>query len=114
MNKATEVDLTDAMDAIESLGKRFSKMSLENQIDIAARLKGVAKTCKAIDEATKDAVKSQRKGKAGYVFGVLFKCYLNLVPVTRLDQEKLELEYPDAYANCQKKSVDKRVTYEVR
>ena len=114
MNKATEIDLADAMDAIENLATRFPKMDLDAQIDIAARLKGVAKTCKAIDEATKDAVKKQRKGKAGYVFGVMWKAYMNLVPVTRLDQQKLELEYPDAYAECLKKSVDKRVTYEVR
>ena len=114
MNKATEIDLTDAMDAIENLGKRFPTMSLDAQIDIAARLKGVAKTCKAIDEATKDAVKKQRKGRAGYVFGVLWKAYLNLVPVTRLDQQKLELDYPDVYAECLKKSVDKRVSFEVR
>ena len=114
MTKATDIDLADAMDAIEDLGKRFDNLSLEAQIDVAARLKGVAKTCKAIDEATKEAVKKQRKGKMGYVFGSLFKAYLNLIPVTRLDQQKLELDYPDVYAECLKKSVDRRITFEVR
>lgn len=114
MNKATEIDLADAMDAIENLGKRFPAMSLQDQIDIAARLKGVAKTCKTIDDAVKDEIKAKRKGKEGYVIGVLFKAWMALIPTTRINQEKLELEYPKAYAACLETKPVTRISFEVR
>lgn len=114
MNKATEIDLSDAADAIEAIGKRFSKLSLEAKIDVAARLKGVAKTCKTIDEAVKDEVKSKRRGREGYVLGEMWKAFMALIPTTRLDQQKLELDYPEAYAACLKKTTQERITFEVR
>ena len=114
MNKAVKVDLGDLLDAIEHLHKTLPTLDLAQQIDVAARLKPLAKHCEQIDETVKDAVKAKLKGKAGAVPGEIFKAVLNLVSVTRLDQKALKEEEPEVHAEYSKQTEDQRVTYSVR
>ena len=114
MNTDVKTDLEDLTAVMEDLARRFPNMELKAKIDVAARLKAIAKAAKTIDELVKKEVKSRRKGKAGFVLGELFKAYLNLIPTTRLDQQKLEVKYPKAYADCLSTDDQERVTFEVR
>ena len=114
MNTGLKNDLSDATDCMESLAKRFAKLTLAEKIDLGARIKAIAKHCKDMDEAIKDEVKAKRKGKEGYVNGELFKAYLSLVPSSRLDQQKLKVEYPEIHAKCLKEGHDQRITFEPR
>ena len=114
MNKALQDDLEDAGLTLESMVKRLDKMSKQEQIDLAARLKGIAKNIEIIDRHVKDNVKEWRKGKMGYVLGDVFKAYLNEFPVTRLNQKKLEVEEPTIFAKYRETAPEVRVTFEPR
>ena len=114
MLKAIETDLQDAADALEHLLARLPKLTREEKVDIAARLRGPAKTIKAIDEVVKDEIKRARKGREGTVLGEMFKAIMTLVPTTRLDTTKVKVEHPEVYDTCLDVSDVTRITFEIR
>jgi len=114
MNKQIVTDLADITDALEHLSRRLPTLSREEKVDVAARMRAVAKHADLIDEYVKGEIKAWRKGKEGYVLGEVFKAWLGLVEATRLDQTKLKVEYPKVHEACLKKSTDTRITFEPR
>lgn len=114
MKKAVELDLVDLSDIFEGFVKKFDKMTLTERIDLAARIKPVAKVCKDLDDRVKEEIKSIRNGVEGEVLGGMFKAKLTIVPVDRLQQKKLQEEKPKIYAQYLRHDEDERVTYHLR
>jgi predicted phage-related endonuclease len=109
-----KVDLRDLTEIMEGFAKDYSKMTIEEQIDLAAHLRAVVKTCDVIDKKVKTMIKEKRGGKAGTVMGNLFKAVLKIVPTARLDQKGLKEEEPETYEAFLKTSDDQHVTFELR
>ena len=114
MNKLTERDLTNIRSILEDLVPQAESMSLPDLVDLAARLKPVAKACKAIDDKAKKEIGLDLDGKPGTVLGGMFKAILNQFPVTRLNQARLETERPRIWASYRETNDEQRITYEVR
>jgi predicted phage-related endonuclease len=114
MKPAIKKDLKLLGEILEDITADLTKFTEADLIDIAARLKPVAKHCKAIDDHVKDQVKEKLKHKEGTRLGELFKAVLNLVPTTRLDQKLLKEELPKVHAKYNIAVVDERVTFELR
>lgn len=114
MNKATEMDLTTLSEIFEDFAKKFDKMKLSDQVDLAARLKPVAKACEDIDKKMKVIVRDILKDEEGNVPGKIFKAVLTHVPIDRLEQKELKLERPKIYEQYLRHDVDKRVTYKTK
>lgn len=114
MKPSMELDFGDLVDILESFVKKLPAMPLKDQIDLAARLKPVAKHCETIDKHVKDLVKVKLKHEEGTLKGELFKANLKLVPVDRLDQGKLKEERPTIHAQFVREYIDERVTFELR
>ena len=116
MKKSIANDLSDLTIILESLHEKLDKGTISNTelIDVAARLKPIAKHCKVIDEACKEYVKDKRKGVEGTVMGELFKAVLKLVPTKRLDQAGLKENEPDIHAEYNLDVTDERITFELR
>lgn len=114
MNNQTTSDLTDLLACVESLQKDLPKMTLKTKVDVAARLNAVNKSIEKIVEAVKDDVYKQRKGKEGMVIGELFKAVLKFIPMTRLNQKKLEVEDTTTWNKYRETKDESRITFEVR
>jgi hypothetical protein len=114
VKKSTKIDLQDLTEIMEGFVKTFDKLTQEEKIDLAARLKPVAKNCEVIDKAVKELVKVKLKHKNGEVPGEQFKAKLVLVPVDRLDQKALKEEKPDTYEEYVVSSNDERITFILR
>lgn len=115
MKPSVEIDLGDMVDILESFSKKLSTMTLKDQIDLAARLKPVAKHCETIDKYVKDEViKPKLKHTEGELKGDLFKATLKIVPIDRLDQKRLKEERPAVYEHFIRNDKDERVSFELR
>lgn len=114
MKKSLDEDLVDLGIILESFVKKLDKLTQAELIDIAARLKPVAKHCKAIDEFAKEFVKDKLHHKEGALAGGLFKAILKLILIERLDQKRLKEEKPAIHAAYLREDVDERITFEVR
>ena len=97
MNKANNTDLGDLTDIMEGFVKKLPNMTEADQIDLAARLKPIAKACNLIDESVKKSIKERLRHKEGQSLGTLFKAVLKLVPTKRLDQKALREEEPEIF-----------------
>lgn len=114
MKKSIEQDLIDASDALEHLIKEYPKLSIEDKVDVGARVRAISKSSEKLGELVKDEIKERLKMKEGTVLGAMFKAVLKLVPVPRLDQKRLKEEKPSVYAQFVHEDEDKRVTFEPR
>lgn len=114
MKPAMKRDLTDLTVILEDFASKLDKLTEADLIDLAARLKPVAKHCKAIDDHAKSYVKDKLDGQEGTVLGGLFKALLKLVPTTRLNQKLLKEEQPKIHAQYNEDVTDERVSFELR
>lgn len=114
MKKAIANDLTDLTIILENFINSLQGMSQADKIDVAARLKPIAKACKTIDDDVKEMVKVKLKHKEGTVTGELFKAVLALVPTKRLNQKLLKENEPEIHDEYNEEVVDERVTFELR
>lgn len=114
MNKIINTDLGDLTDILESFTKKLDKLSEADLIDLAARLKPVAKHCEAIDKYAKEMVKTKLRHKEGSRLGEMFKAVLKLVPVDRLDQKAFKAQMPEVHASFIREDTDERVSFELR
>jgi len=114
MNKTINTDLVDASDITEHLIKRLPGMSLEDKIDVAARLRAVVKNCGIIDDVIKTEIKTKLKNKDGLVMGDMFKARLAFNPVSRLNQASLKEAHPDIVEEFTEIKPEGRVTFEPR
>lgn len=107
-------DIDDLSTILEDFVQRLDKLGMANKIDMAARLKPIAKHVTKIDEHVKDLVREKLDHKDGSTNGVLFKAVLKLVPVDRLDQKALKEERPKIHAEYVREYTDERVSFVVR
>ena len=114
MKKSIETDLADLTAILENFVSSLGSLSQVEKIDVAARLKPVAKACKQLDDEVKELVKVKLKHKEGTVVGVLFKAVLKLVDTKRLDQKALKEAEPELVEEYMKDATDERVTFELR
>lgn len=114
MNKRMEVDLGDLVDIMEGFVKKLPMLEEPDKIDLAARLKPIAKACKIVDDHVKDVVKTKLRHKEGARQGVLFKALLKLVSTKRLNQALLKENEPDLFDEYNEDCTDERVTFELR
>ena len=115
MKPSIEIDLGDMVDILEGFAKRIETMALKDQIDLAARLKPVAKHCETIDKYVKDEViKPKLKHAEGVLKGDLFQATLKIVPIDRLDQKKLKEVQPSIYEKYIRHDNDERISFELR
>src|SRR5690242_11752312 len=97
MNKKIAIDLVDASEATEHLMRQLDDLTLNDKVDIAARLRAVVKNCSAIDEIIKAEIKKKLKNKDGTVLGEIFKANLNYNDVSRFDTKGFKEAHPDLY-----------------
>lgn len=119
MNTATKNDLEDMAFILEGLVKRLPKLKLQDQIDVGARIRAVAKHAETIKDYVKDEISKKAKdkaevGKPYHVKGEAWAAVVSLVPTTRLDQTMLKVEYPDIHAECSKSKPEQRINFEPR
>jgi len=114
MKPALKKDLKMLGEILEDVVKDLDTLPEADLIDVAARLKPVAKACKTIDDHVKEMIKTKLKHKEGSRLGELFKAVLKLVPTTRLNQALLKEEQPKVHAKYNEAVTDERVTYELR
>lgn len=114
MLKAVRIDLEDVCDSLEHLAASLGRLTREEKIDVAARLRSAAKTVELIDKSIKEDISTWRKGKPGYVNGEIFKAKYSVSPVNRLDQKALKEEEPAIHAKFTKANDEVRITFEPR
>ena len=114
MIKSIATDLVDASDITEHLLKKLPDLSLDDKIDIAARLRAVVKNCGAIDEIIKDEIKKKLRNKEGTLLGDVFKCSLTIVPTMRFDSAAFKADHADLYEKYSAPQDQKRITFEPR
>lgn len=114
MNKTLERTIVEASDATEYLIKKLDDLSLDEKIDIAARMRAVVKNCDVIDKAIKDEIKKKLRNKNGVILGEVFKACLNYNPVTRFQTTPFKEAHPDMYEKWCKTDPEGRITFEPR
>jgi hypothetical protein len=114
MKKSIKEALEDASAVMEEIKGKLPTMTLQEKVDVAARLKGVAKHAEAIDKAVKEDIKAKLKSKPGTVLGEVFKAILALVPTDRLNQKALKEEEPEIVARFTETEDQQRITFEPR
>ena len=114
MNKTLENDLVVASDATEHLIKRLPDLSLEDKVDIAARLRAVVKNIKAIDDSIKDDIKKKLRNKNGTVLGDVFKAQLAFNDVTRFKTTEFKTAHPELYEQWTETKPEGRILFEPR
>lgn len=114
MKRSFELDLADLTAILEGFTKKLDKLTQEELIDLAARLKPVSKHCVVIDEHVKLMVKNKLRHAEGSVVGSMFKAVLKLVYTKRLNQARLKEEHPVIHTAYCDDCTDERVTFELR
>ena len=106
--------LFEVSDNMDYFVKNLPGLEEADLIDLAARLKPIAKACKAIDEQVKEMVKKKLKHSDGERFGVMFKAVLKLIDTTRFQTSLFKEEQPVMYGKYAKTDTDERVSFEIR
>lgn len=114
MKKDISKDLDDLSIIMENLKLAMAKLSSEDLIDVAARLKPIAKACTEVDETTKEYVKKKLKGKEGEVPGNLFKAVMKVIPVNRFNQARFKEVRPVMFESYVDEKDEQRITFELR
>lgn len=114
MKPAFKRDLDDLTDILENFASKLGTFSEADLIDLAARLKPVAKHCKAMDDYAKDYIRGKLAGVEGTRLGNEFKATLKLVDTTRLNQKLLKEEQPKVHARYNVALTDERISFELR
>lgn len=114
MKKALDLDLSDVSTILESFVAKLDKQSEADLIDIAARLKPVAKHIEAIDKHVKALVKEKLHEKEGTRLGGMFKAVLKLVPTSRFQAAAFKEAKPAVYESYCEEKDEIRITFEVR
>lgn len=114
MKKQMELDLADLSEILEGFIKKLDKLSQPELIDLAARLKPIAKHCETIDGHVKEAIKIKLAHMAGELLGTAFVAKLTIIPVARLDVTRLKEEKPTIYNSFLQTNDEQRVTFHLR
>src|ERR1700744_1448703 len=114
MKKSIEKDIILLADILEDLTRGIDIMSEADMIDLAARLKPVAKHCETIDTFVKNVVKDKLRHKEGERLGGMFKAVLKLITVNRFKQKLFAEAHPRLTNEFTKEDTDERVIFELR
>lgn len=114
MKPSHEKDLIDMTEIMEDFVLKFQKMTEADQIDLAARLKPVAKACKTIDDEVKLGIKTKLHNKEGSRLGNLFKAVLKIVPTDTFRQKEFKEDHPAKAAEYTDTVDQIRITFETR
>lgn len=114
MLKAVKVDIEDVCDALEHLNASLGRLTKDEKVDVAARLRAASKTIKIIDDGIKDEIKKWCKEKPGTVKGEVFKAVLSYNEVNRFNQKRYKEENPEAYETYIEANDEARITFEPR
>lgn len=114
MKKSIKEALEDASTVMEEILGKLPNMTLQEKVDVAARLKAVSKNAEKVDELVKKDIKSKLRDKAGTVLGETFKAVLALVPTSKFDQKAFKEAEPDTYDSYVKEDDQPRITFEPR
>lgn len=114
MKKSIDQDLIDASDSLEHLVKMYDKLTIEEKVDVGARLKGICKNAEAMRTKIGDELKERTKHKEGTVLGDVFKAVIKLVSVERFKAKELKEANPKLHAEYCRTDTDERVNYEPR
>lgn len=114
MKKSVEQALIEASDALEFLVENTPTLSMEEKVDVAARLKAVRSNCESVDDAVKDDIKKRRRGKEGTVLGEIFKAVMQVIPTEKFMSKSLKEADPKTYAKYVLTDDVQRITFEAR
>lgn len=114
MQSEMDYDFKDITEILEKYKSNLDALPEAKLIDLAARLKPVAKHCETIDTYVKDMVKDRLNRSPGSRKGNLFQAILKLVPYSRLMQKELKEAHPRIAANFTDEGTEPRITYELR
>lgn len=109
-----DYDFQDITEILEKYSNRLDDIPEAKLIDLAARLKPVAKHCETIDKYVKGYVKGKLHDEAGVRNGSLFRAVMKMVPYSRLMQKELKEAHPRIAANFTDEGVEPRITFELR
>ncbi len=108
-------ELISMSEIMEDLTANMAELPQATLIDVAARLKPIAKHIEALDKYVKDEiVKPELGDQEGTLNGIDFKAVLKEVPTTRLNQKALKEGDPKVHAKYNEDVVDLRVSFELR
>lgn len=108
------INLEDLTEIMEYLVKELPTFSFRQRIDVAARLRTVAKHVKSMDELIKEEIKINLKNRPGSAIGEMFTANVTYNPVTRLDQEWLKQDKPKIHADFCVTKNESHVCFEPR
>jgi hypothetical protein len=114
MQKLAKLDLEDSVLVLEHLTELLPKLTREEKVDVAARLRGILNKINKIEDSIKDEIFLWCRGQPGVVKGEIFEANLNLIHVTRLDSKKLKEEEPDQWLKYAKAKDEPRITFTTR
>lgn len=114
MQRVVENDIGAVVKALEHLTNTLIKLTLTEKVDICAHARAIEKAAKVIDDAIKAEIKLKLKGRDGTVNGELFRAVRVSGPVTRLNQQKLEVEHPRIYASCLNTTNETKTLFQLR
>jgi len=112
--RLSESDLLEVGDILESFTKKLDKYAESDLIDLAARLKPVAKHCKTIDDYVKAHIKDKLGDEAGTVKGKLFQAVRTLFPKEYFLGAVFKEEQPELAAQYTEERQESRITFEPR
>jgi hypothetical protein len=112
--RLSESDLLEVGDILESFTKKLDKYSETDLIDLAARLKPIAKHCETIDEYAKEHVKEKLGKEAGTVKGKLFVAVRTFITKSYFMQKLFKEEQPKLADKYTEDRQESRITFELR
>lgn len=118
MLKVVRNDLDAIAEAIEQIEEQVARLTKQEQIDLCARLGAFRRGVDRVEKHIKGNIRTWRGGErnmtSGYVMGDAFKAFLNIFPVTRLDQGALAVNHPRIFGSHLKTNPEHRITFESR
>lgn len=94
MKKSIREALEEASATLEYIQERYPDLTLQEKVDIGARLKAVAKACETVDKNIKVDITLKLKGKEGSVAGELFKAIRKWVDKRVFDGKAFKAAQP--------------------
>lgn len=118
MLKTVARELDELCAAVELLEAQLPRLSKQEQIDVCARVVSFKNTAERIEKYIKQNIRGWRGAPdhltMGYVKGDCFRAFINIFPVTRLDQGALQLDHPRIFGRFLRTRPESRVSFEAR
>ncbi len=109
-----KLSLDVAVKAMEHVMDNYTKLTLQQKIDLGARVRSLRARAEAVDSWIRDDINKKLHNKDGVVRGVAFSAERATHPVTRVDQQYLEVNHPRVYNKCLKTTNEARILFQAR